>query len=373
MSLIYKHFLFTLGLVSSLLLIAWPVYAHNVTPVVDPSQGSSSDNLRQIIKQKIDYYNKTYPEIRFVQVDGGDDWHGDMLAIMTMLGSDPDALDYQHPPQLREMLMDVTLERLKMMLETDIVSATLFRAGQDSVVGRANLCVITLNPDEFVATDYHATRYMLDLTDDVMKKVHPERYLDHTHHLEFTLDHEAFHCLDSYINGGAPQTDKELGGEYNLFRRESVADAYAMVMHIREHGDSSRYSRNIVHARALWLFSDSPNRCTFETIRDVLNYDYEALRATPIEQVIGLVTHIRNKTVGDYDAYLVQRAAAVNAAKEVGMDVKYYGPQWQGVSEMETNPALVEHLINRYRYYYSKLFTDEPILMEAPHKHDWLE
>ena len=108
-----KIFRQILCLLASLVLIsiAHRVYAHDLVPLTDPDQVSSPDRLREIIKTKMEYYNKTYPEIRFVQVNGGNDWHADMVAIMTMLGTDPDALDYQHPPQLREMLMDVTLKR----------------------------------------------------------------------------------------------------------------------------------------------------------------------------------------------------------------------------------------------------------------------
>ena len=353
------------------LLLAGPVMAHEVVPHTGPSMSSKPAELGKIIKQKIEYYNKTYPEIHFVHVDGGDDWHGDLLAIITMLGTSPDALDYQHPPDLRETLMNVTMERLRIMLQADVVSATLFRVGQESILKRPNLCVITLNPNEFVSSDYQATRYMLDLDDDVMKKVHPARYLDHIHHLMFTLDHEAFHCLDSYFNGGSPQTEKELGGEYNLFRRESVADAYAMAFHIREHGDVTPYARNIAHARALWLFTDSPNRCTFETLREVISYDDKVIRSVPVKDLISLATHVRNKTVGNYDAYVAQRVAAIHAAMELGRDIAFYGEQWEKASEKQANPALVKHLINRYEYYYAKLFTDDPIPMVAPHGHEW--
>ncbi len=366
-----SSYIYSLGSVLILLLTHSLTMAHEVMPNSNPALASSPEKLHKVIRQKIDYYNKTYPEIHFVQINGGDDWHGDMVAIMTMLGSNPDALDYQHPPDLREMLMDVTMERLKIMLEADVVSATLFRVGQDSIVGRANLCVITLNPYVFVANDYQATRYMLDLDDDVMKKVQPSRYLDHIHHLMFTLDHEAFHCLDSYFNGGAPQTDKELGGEYNLFKRESISDAYAMAMHIREHGDITPYAKNITHARALWLFSDSPNRCTFETIREILAYDVKVIRSVSVQELIRLVTHIRNKTVGDYDAYVEQRVAALNAAMEMGMDISFYGKQWEEAGARQANAALVQYLVNRYEYYYAKLFTNDPILLEAPHEHDW--
>jgi len=354
------------------ILPVYVVHAHEVQLDIQATAGTNPQRLVQIINEKIDYYNETYPDIRFVHIDGGKDWHGDLVTILTILGDKPDALDYQHPPQLSKMLLDVSIQRLKAMLELDIVSATLFRVGQDSVINRANVCIITLNPDVFVANDYQATQYMLDVSDEEMKNIHPARYLDHEHHLEFTLDHEAFHCLDSYFNGGSPQTKLELGGEYNLFRRESVADAYAMAKHIKRHQDHTPYARNIIHARALWLFSDSPNRCTFETIRDLLNYDHEALRKTPEKQLIGLATHIRNKTVGNYDAYVVQRAAAIHAAQSIGIDIRYYGEQWAELSETASNQALIQHLVNRYQFYYEMLYNDEPIPIEAPPKHDWI-
>ena len=353
------------------LLVQTVVHAHEVIPVTDQNKRSTTKQLLKIIASKLDYYNKTYPEIQFIQLGGGKYWHSDMVAVLTMLGTDADALDYQHPPQLREDLLNVTLERIRRFLQADVVAASLFRTGTDSIIKRPNLCVITLNPEVFVANDYAATRYMLDLSDEEMKKVHPARYLDHIHHLEFTLDHEAFHCLDSWFNGGAPKTQKELGGEYNLFRRESIADAYAMIMHIRTHGAMTSYSRNIIHSRALWLYTDSPNRCTFETLRTIPGYDPKTIQQTPVEKLIELADHIRNKTVGDYDAYLIQRGAAVNAANELGMDVKHYGEQWAELARSESNSALIKHLVNRYKYYYEMLFTDSTIPMEAPPQREW--
>lgn len=357
--------------ISTLLFAVCTVSAHQVAPSTDELPQSSNGRVLAVIKQKLDYYNQTYPDIRFVHADGGSDWHGDLVAILMMLGVNADTLDYQHPPEVRETLLNVTLERLKRFLEADVVSATLFRVGKNSVINRPNLCVITLNPDVFIANDYQATRYMLDLSDAEMEKVHPARYLNHIHHLEFTLDHEALHCLDSYFNGGSPQTTAEFGGEYNLFLRESIADAYALMMHIRIHGDSTRYAKNIVHARALLIFSDSSNRCTFETIREVLDYDHEVIKKMPVRDIIGLATHIRNKTVGDYEAYLVQHAAAISAAAAMGKNVAHYGQQWQELAGLPGNKALIAHLINRYEFYYQMLFTDDVIPLEAPHGHDW--
>jgi hypothetical protein len=322
--------------------------------------------LDKIISDKIQYYNDRYPEIQFMHLDGGEDWRSELMSLLTIIGFDPIAMDYQHPPELRLDVMSATIDRLRQMLEYNIVSATLIKNGQDSIVERPYLCVITLNPDSYVASDRDATRYMLDVSDETVSKMNPVRYLDHIQHLEFTLDHEAFHCLDSYIYGGAPVTHKKLGGEYNLFRRESAADAYAMAMHIRSKQKITNYARNLVHYRALWLFTDSPNRCTFETVREVLKLDVNMLVKMTDDELVDLAVILRDKAVRPYDGYLKQRASALKAAKILGLDTTIYGDEWCECEKIETDPAHVGSLVNRYRFYYDQLFTNEKIPLQAP-------
>ena len=326
----------------------------------------TNGQLELIIQDRINYYNNKYPDIRFVHLAGGKDWTGELIAIITMLGSQVSAMDYEHPPELREDVMEVSLERLRRMLKYDIVSATLFRVGQDSIFERPQLCVITLNPDAFVASDLKATQYMLDVSDEVLEKIHPSRYLNNKDHLEFTLDHEAYHCLDSHYHGGVPMTQETLGGEYYLFRRESVADAYAMAKHIQSRRMVTAYARNLVHYRALWMFTDSPNRCTFETVREVLKYPPGSLVNMSDTELGELAVELRDKAVRLYDGYVRQRSAALKAAKVLGLDPVLYGDQWCDCEKMETDPELVAFLVNRYRYYYDQLFTDDVIPLEAP-------
>lgn len=346
-----------------LLILAFSLFnfGYHVNAQTDINIASSNAKQLAIIKDRIDYYNRTYPDIYFVHMKGGTDWYSDMVKLLLMLGVDADALDYEHPDQVREMLRNVTLERLKHMLKADVVSSTLFRVGAESTIDRKNVCIITLNPDVFVSTDYQATRYMLDLSESEMKRVHPIRYLDHIHHLEFTMDHEVFHCLDSYLHGGAPLTSQALGGEFNVFRRESIADAYALMMHIRSHDENMHYANNIVHARALWFFSGSPNRCTFATIHEALSFDHDRIRKSADEEIIKLSVSIRDKTVGDYDAYVEHRAAAIRAAREIGKQVNLNSEQEKQLTATPVNKALIEQLINRYEQYYQMLFTDKGI------------
>jgi hypothetical protein len=327
---------------------------------------SSPDQLNAIVQQRLSHYSRQYSDIQFIHLKGGDDWYSDFVAVVTMLGHNAVALDYEHPPELAADVMELSFERLKRMLMADVVSATAFKVGQGSSITRPKLCVITLNPKTFVASDRTATQYMLDLTESVMAKVNPARYLNHRQHLEFTVDHEVFHCLDSILLGGAPMTKLPLGGEYHLFRRESAADAYAMALHLKKYGRVTNYARNMTHARALWMFTDSPNRCTFETVREVLITDPKQFSEASEKQLLRWAKKTIDRTVRDYHGYVHQRAAALQAASTLGMDPELYGENWCDCAKIKTEPRLVAQLVNRYRYYYEHLFTDERLALDAP-------
>ncbi len=334
-----------------------------------PTQSLSPQKAAQIqnvIDEQLNFYNGAFDQIRFAHLAGGADWSGELIAVLTLLGSQPTALDYQHPPELRADLMEATVERLRRLLRADVVSATMVRVGPDSPLDRPNLCLITLNPQTVIADDYQATRYMLDLQEAVAEQIHPSRYLQHMEHLRFVLDHEAFHCIDSFLHGGARPSREDLEAEYELFRRETVADAYAMARHIQHHQQVTRYARNLAHIRALWMFSDSPNRCTFETVREVLRLDPQRLQAMSTQDLADLAVEVRDETVRPYHGYLHQRAAALKAARILGLDPELYGSQWCECELMEVEPELVANLVNRYRYYFEQLFTAAPIELDAP-------
>ena len=349
-----------LGLLVFLIAMSLSVEAHSA------SAESSPDELDTIIKYRLAEYRRQYQDVQFIHLEGGQDWIDDFVAVLSMIGANAVALDYEHPPEVADDVMELSFERLKQMLIADIVSATAFRVGQGSTLSRPNLCVITLNPATFVADDRTATQYMLDLSDSTMDRVHPLRYLNHRQHLRFTIDHEVFHCLDSIRFGGAPMTKLEFGGEYNLFRRESAADAYAMALHLRAHGGVTQYARNITHVRALWMFTDSPNRGTFETLRVAVIVDPGSLARRSDADLVGWARKLVDQTVRDYSGYVHQRAAALKAAHALGMKPELYGRKWSDCAKRKTEPRLVAKLVNRYRYYYEHLFTDERLALDAP-------
>jgi len=321
----------------------------------------SLEEKREIIAERLRFYNAAFQAVRFVHVGDSDSWREELLTVISLLGDGAVNLDYEHPPELADELLEANIERLAQMLEYDIVSAALFRVGQGSPVNRSALCVISLNPQTYIGDSVDAVSYMLDLSGELLAKVHPVRLLDTYEHLRFTVDHEVFHCLESHLLGGARMTLLPLGGEYNLFLRESGADAFALGMHLRRAGTRTDYARNITHVRALWLFTESPNRCTYDSMRAMLDMPPEQLAATSVREMIDLAVGVRDRWVGNYEFYVRQRATAFKAAKQLGHAPALYGDAWTGIEQVPTEPAEVEYKTERYRYYFSQLFTDDRV------------
>jgi hypothetical protein len=328
-----------------------------------------SQQHKAIIKNKISFYSNRFKDIQFDLLDGGSDWQAELQGALGLLGKNPVALDYQHPQELRQDLMDVTIKRLGLMLENDIISSTLIRTDQDSTSKQANLCFITLNPEVVVVNNTEATRYMLNYDDELIRKVNSARYLDTRDHLSFLLDHEFFHCLDSFLYGGVPMTHEILGGEYNRFRRESVADAYALSMHLRENGKITNFARNIIHIRALSMFNNSPSHHTFETLGETIRLDIDRLIAMNIMDIISLSKSTMNKTVGSYSDYRNQQAAELVAARALGLEPILSKEALRELEKVSIDTSWVQLLVEHYLYFYKQLFTDNVVNLDVTRLH----
>jgi hypothetical protein len=319
-----------------------------------------------IISKRLAFYNDIFPQVQFVHAEGGDTWHEDYGTILALLGKEATSLDYEHPENLRQDLLDANLYRIKLMLMNDLASATLFRVGSDSALDREHVCIISLNPDAVAENDAEATRYIANLPDELASKIHPTRFLNREQHVRFAVVHEVFHCLDSLYNGGAPMTTLPLGAEYNQFLREGAADAFAAAIHLRTHGETTDYLRNLMHLRAIWLFSDGPNRCTFEFIRATVDTDLAKLRAMTLKDLISFSTDIGNEVGGSYDYFVQQRAAALEAAKAIGFKIQIYNDAWRNLEEISPETEGVEYRIKWYKYFLATLFNDQDVAFDMP-------
>jgi hypothetical protein len=340
---------------------------HSQSPLTNTTELTQQHKV--IINNKISLYNNRFKDIQFALLGGGDDWQAELQGALDLLGKNPVALDYQHPQELRQDLMDVTIKRLALMLENDIISSTLIRTDQESTGKQANLCFVTLNPEVVVANKTEATRYMLNYDDELISKVNSSRHLDTHDHLSFLLDHEFFHCLDSFLYGGVPMTHEMLGGEYNRFRRESAADAYALSMHLRKNGKITNFARNIIHIRALSMFNNSPSHHTFETLGETIRLDINRLKAMNIMEIISLSKNTMNKTVGSYPDYRNQQAAELVAARALGLEPILSKEALGELEKENIDTSRVQLLVEHYLYFYKQLFTDTINNLEVTQPH----
>lgn len=349
----------TTGFVPWMLILLLPVAAS--ADQVANHYFLGNNEKQQIIDERFKFYQHTFPEIVFAHATGGEQWRDDYIAITALLGEAPVDQDYEHPPELRGNVMEVSLQRLALMLQRNIISETLFRTDARGPLKGQPLCVITLNPKTYVADNLETTSYMVDLPEELIKKIHPSRLLDPRDHLRFTIDHEIYHCLDSHFTGGAPMTMKEFGGDFNQFRRESGADAFALAMHYRYADNTPRYAENMTMYRALWLFSEGPNRCTFESMLEIYHLPATALSGKTVMEIFRLATRVRDKNAGTYEFYVGRLAAKLKAAKQLGYDPSVNDRHLASLYEQATDPKRVAYKVNRYQYYYARLFDDLPI------------
>lgn len=354
----------TTRLLATVMLVLGLIPSAPAISIPTANKTSTVEDVREVIASKIDFYNKQFPSIHFMHLEGGAGWREDMAELLVILGSAADNIDYVHPSNLQDELLYVVLVRIKQFLQEDVISSSAFRVDNKGKPNRPNVCVITLNPLTVLRDDKEATRYMLEMSVDAMAKVHPSRYLDHRDLLGFAIDHEAYHCLDSYHYGGIPQTKDPILAEYKNFKRESAADAYAMAMHVKQHGSITPYARNLVLVRALGVLYDTPSHYTFDTVREVLRIDPAYMSSRSTQGILELSRQIRDQTVGSYDGYIQHRAAVLNVTRRLAHDSNVDDAHPKEIQLTTPEESLAKVLMNRYQHYYGELFSDQPMQIE---------
>lgn len=314
--------------------------------------------LEQIIVEKLQFYAAEFTDIEFVVLDTDGDIARNMSILVNLLGEDPVPLDYAHPETARQNLLIATLTRIQYLMQENVGSSTLFRAGKGTRVSRPSVCVITVNPVIIAIDDRAATRDLLNMTDDEFSSIPVDQYLDHESHLRYTMDHEIFHCLNSLFNGPVPMSRHVHWGEFMLMRNEQGADAFAGIMHIADKGLITRYIRTLAAIRGLALRNADPGHYTYRAFQCVLEIDPLRLKESTVREKFGIATRIRNDIMADYAAYLRYAAAANQAMLEMGISQVKQNDELE-----ELDAELVSELIEQTQRSYRELFHAEmPVL-----------
>lgn len=339
------------------------------TPWADVSSSTATNEecarLDVVLSSKKQLYSKIFPDIYFVLLRRGESYTDDMVGLSVLLGHQPVNLDYEHPPELREELMFVSLERLALMLRYQMPSASLFKA-DDPLDWPENICVLTIDPNAIASSHKQATRHLLGLPKQTSIPISDERLIRCDEYVEFVFQHEVYHCLSSLYLGPQSMSNKELWGEYNHYTDEQGADAFAMSMLIRSRGRQPERLDNFFHVRGMSLLSGDPDHWTCNTLQDVMDYPAEKLVSMSVQEVFELAARFRRQQRLAYGDYLSYLAASVKAMKLLGVNAEISPAVKKQLSKQQVDDAKARELANRVKACYRELTGQEydPAVLE---------
>jgi hypothetical protein len=320
---------------------------------------TASPQLDRIVAEKRQFYRRTFPKLTFAVLRGGEDWYSDFAALSLLLGPEPASLDYEHPARLRSELMDVSLQRILIMLQHRAPSASLFRT--DPPPGfPEDLCVITLDPGTVAGDSARATRHLLDQHGEGLGEIPEGLHLEEDDYLELVFDHEAYHCLQSFFGGGQPMSDRELWAEYSHFRDENAADAFAIAMHLARHGEVTGFAENYHRIRGMALFNLDPDHWTCPGIAAAIEQGPVAFAGMSVEQRVKWAMDLRARVAPSYDAYLRYLGAALHAIDALGRGADIDPRYRQLLADQPVDQELAGRLTDEARRCYRELAGAQP-------------
>ena len=307
-----------------------------------------------LLEEKIEYYRNLYPKITFLNLQNDDE----LPALDVILGFQPKSLDYEHPADLREDLMLVSIERIWSMLRSKQPSAAVFKA--DTPLGwQEQICVLTIDPDEVATDSIQATQHLLNLPQKVIQKIPYEMQLPPDDFLAFVINHEVYHCLKSIYVGPQLMSHKELWAGYNHFHDEQAADAYALAMHIKTNNNDSTFGKNILRIRGVSLYNDDGNHLTCKALEQVLKIPTENIAEMSTHEIFELANHIKERLTISYDEYIHYLASVVQAMKELGIEGDMSVELLYKLQNIQADPELVKTLVANTRHCIADLCGDE--------------
>lgn len=311
-----------------------------------------------LLNEKIEYYRRLYPEIKFLILQGGDELLTDIMALYLVLGNQPTSLDYEHPPRQREDLMYVSIERIQMLLQSYTPSAALFKTTPPPEE-EENVCVLTINPLEIAADSIRATRHLLNLPQELIQKIPQNLQLPANDYLAFVIDHEVYHCLKSMYVGPQLMSYKKSWAGYNHLHNELGADAYALAMHIKTRGEASLFKENILTIRGMALYNGDPNHLTCKALEQTLKVPTQKIIEMSANQVFDLANTIREHLTISYDEYLHYLAAAVQAIKDIGEGERISAELHNEIRGIKVDSTQVKELVENSRRCINKLIAQD--------------
>ncbi|UCE89844.1 MAG: hypothetical protein JSW10_03175 [Pseudomonadota bacterium] len=296
------------------------------------------------VEQRIAQYHKAFPQIAFVQLRDLEDL-APLLPLANSLGADASNVDYEHPADLRQTLLDVQTQRLTQMLIHGLPSATLFRVNDAPLTARPLVCLLTMDERNFVHHPRAATAFMTDFLDEQLTRVPESSVLDNTAFVHYTLDHELFHCVDGFRNGALyPRTLSDIQSCYHHHRAELRAEIFAALAHLARYPTQRGFLSSLARIRALGLLSWDPTHYTVPALRQLAALPAHGV---PNEDIVGLVDLAEQKALhlspelGEHQRFMV---AAYHLARRNGLAASEFPPETAALASFEPDISVLQAL-----------------------------
>ena len=345
-------------LVSFILCSVIAITPHSANAQNNSDTYDKNKPLDILLDEKIEYYRQQYPEISFLVLQGGEDLIADVMALDLILGHQPSSLDYEHPQKLREDLMIASANRILLMLQHGMPSASLFKVN-NPLDWQAHICVLTINPTEVSADSIRATQNLLDLPREFVEKIPQDFRLQPADYLEFVIDHEVYHCLYSMYVGPQKMSYKTFWAEYNSFLNEQGADAFALGMHINSRHEVPSFAENIMRIRGVALMSGDPDHLTCKALQQIVNIPPKDLAEMSVNEIFDNANRIQKRLTISYDEYIQYLAASVQAMKELGVEALIAEDLRNRIKDTKADPSQVRELVTNTRRFLSELSCEE--------------
>jgi hypothetical protein len=299
-----------------LLIMIMPVWGSvDANPQQQSSDSEPSSGGLEVVTSRLANYAKIFSQITFYHLKDTKDLVK-LSQLTNQLGNGASNVDYEHPPDLRVLLLEAQIGRIELMLNYQMPSSTLFKTGINSYFQTPYLCVITLDVTIFMTDEMAATRFIARRNNFNAVIFPVNAALDNLTFLNFTIDHEVFHCLDAYINGPTrPQTKSQLTASYNDYRAELRADIFAALMY-RNTSKPSSFLFKLANYRSLNIKDWDVTHYSSTSLIQVSNLEDSAIKSMGVRTILESAVDLAEMNIMSRDCY----ASFIISAAEVAVE-----------------------------------------------------
>jgi len=276
-----------------------------------PLRALAGDGPADVAVRELAKYAEAFPDIRFVRLQGPDDVSR-LDVLRALLGDDASNLDYEHGLDARELLVEAQFDRIELMLRWRQPSATFFVTGLHAAMVRPVVCVITLDENHLAANPLAATAFMLGKKHlDALPYVRSRARLDSADFIRFAVNHEVFHCLDTYLHGPRyPVNSTKERMHYFRFRGEFRADLFAALAQRQVAPNDASFLRAIAAYRHLALIDVDASHLTASAVHTALSMPNGEIASLPLDALVRRAAGVAARVLPTRDEFVELVAAA---------------------------------------------------------------